>query len=110
MTDTVLPGAADRAKALFTDWIDGHYDQVVAGFDATMTAQLPVDELTAAWSQILGMVGSYQRMGEPLVRPLGGYTVVDIPLTFAGGQMKGRVSYNREGQVSGLFIVTPETP
>jgi hypothetical protein len=110
MNDTVLPGAADRARALFTDWIAGRYDQVVAGFDATMTARLPADHLAAAWSQILGLVGSYQRMGEPLVRPLGGYTVVDIPLTFDGGQMKGRVSYNAEGQVSGLFIVTPETP
>jgi hypothetical protein len=76
MNDTVLPGAAGRATALFTDWIEGHYDQVVAGFDATMTARLPVSQLTA----------------------------------FAAGQMKGRVSYNTEGQVSGLFIVTPETP
>jgi 2-phosphoglycerate kinase len=32
MNDTVLPGAADRATALFTAWIEGHYDQVVAGF------------------------------------------------------------------------------
>jgi hypothetical protein len=110
MNDIVLPGAGDRARSLFTDWIEGHYDQVVAGFDATMTARLPVDQLTAAWSQIVGMVGSYQRMGEPLVRRLGDYTVVDIPLTFDGGQMKGRVSYTTEGQVSGLFIVTPETP
>jgi hypothetical protein len=110
MNDAVLPDAADRAKALFSDWSEGHYDQVVAGFDTTMTAQLPVDQLTAAWTQVRGLVGSYERMGEPLVRRLGGYTVVDIPLTFAAGQMKGRVSYNGEGQVSGLFIVTPETP
>jgi hypothetical protein len=110
MNDTVLPGAADRATALFTDWIEGHYDQVVAEFDTTMTARLPADQLMAAWTQVLGLVGSYQRMGEPLVRQLGDYTVVDIPLTFAAGQMKGRVSYNTEGQVSGLFIVTPETP
>ena len=82
----------------------------MAGFDATMTARLPVDQLAAAWNQIVGIVGSYQRMGEPLVRRLGDHTVVDIPLTFDGGQMKGRVSYTTEGQVSGLFIVTPETP
>ena len=75
-----------------------------------MTARLPADHLTAAWTQILGLVGGYERMGEPLVRRLGDYTVVDIPLTFDGGQMKGRVSYTTEGQVSGLFIVTPETP
>ena len=75
-----------------------------------MTARLPADQLTAAWTQILGLVGGYERMGEPLVRPLGGYTVVDIPLTFEAGQMKGRVSYNGAGQVSGSFIVTPETP
>ena len=56
------------------------------------------------------MVGAYERMGEPLVRQLGDHTVIDIPLTFEAGQMKGRVSYNGERQVSGLFILTPETP
>jgi hypothetical protein len=70
MNATVLPGAADRARASFTDWIEGHYDKVVVSFDTTMTARLPAE----------------------------------------AGQMKGRVSYNGEGQVSGLFIVTPETP
>lgn len=110
MNDAALPGAADRATQLFIHWIEGHHDQIVANFDATMTAQLPPDQLAAAWAQVIGMVGAYGRMDKPLVQQLGDHTVVDIPLTFEAGDMKGRVTYNSQGQVSGLFILTPETP
>ena len=53
MNDTVLPDAADRATALFTDWIEGHHEKVIASFDTTMTAQLPSDQLASAWAQVL---------------------------------------------------------
>ena len=111
MSKAVLPGAGDRAIALFSDWVAGKYDDVAAAnFDATMTAELPVDKIAAAWAQITGMVGTYQRMGEPFVRQLGDYTVVDVPMEFEASEMKGRVAFNTDGQVSGLFILNPDTP
>lgn len=75
-----------------------------------MTEQLPAEQMAAAWAQVIGMVGEYQQMGEPLVRQLGDYTVVDIPLSFEAGEMKGRVAYNGDGQVAGLFVLIPEAP
>lgn len=110
MSNAALPDAANRATDLFINWIDGRHDEIVAHFDPTMTAQLPPDQIAAAWAQIIGMVGAYERMDKPLVRQLGDHTVVDIPLEFEAGQMKGRATFNKEGQVSGLFILTPETP
>jgi Protein of unknown function (DUF3887) len=111
MSRAVLPGAGDRAIALFGDWVEGKYDDVAAAnFDPTMTAELPVDKIAAAWAQITGMVGTYQRMGEPFVRQLGDYTVVDVPMEFEASEMKGRVAYNAGGQVSGLFILNPDAP
>jgi hypothetical protein len=111
MSRAVLPGAGDRAIALFGDWVEGKYDDVAAAnFDPTMTAELPVDKIAAAWAQITGMVGTYQRMGEPFVRQLGDYTVVDVPMEFEASEMKGRVAYNADGQVSGLFILNPDAP
>jgi hypothetical protein len=111
MSHAVLPGAGDLAIALFSDWVEGRYDDVAAAnFDATMTAELPVSKIAAAWAQIIGMVGTYQRMGEPFVRQLGDYTVVDVPMEFEASEMKGRVAFNTDGQVSGLFILNPDTP
>lgn len=111
MSQAVLPGAGDLAIALFSDWVEGKYDDVAAAnFDATMTAELPVSKIAAAWAQIIGMVGTYQRMGEPFVRQLGDYTVVDVPMEFEASEMKGRVAFDTDGQVSGLFILNPDTP
>jgi hypothetical protein len=111
MSQAVLPGAGDRAIAIFGDWVEGRYDDVAAAnFDATMTEELPPGKIAAAWAQITGMVGTYQRMGEPFVRQLGGYTVVDVPMEFEAGEMKGRVAFNADGQVSGLFVLNPDVP
>jgi hypothetical protein len=106
MTGT-LPDAATRAVVLLTDWFDGRYDQVVPEFDQTVAAQLPPDRLAAAWDQVVGLVGAYESMGEPVVRQIGEHTVVDVPLTFDGGAMTGRVAYDREGRVAGLFVLLP---
>ncbi len=54
------------------------------------------------------MAGTYQRMGEPFVRQLDDYTVVDVPMEFKVNEMKGRVAFNADGQVSGLFILNPD--
>ncbi len=111
MNQAVLPGAGDRAIAIFSDWVEGRYEEVVAAnLDETMARELPADKVAAAWATIAGMVGTYQRMGEPFVRQLGDYTVVDLPMEFEAGQMKGRVAFNAEGQVSGLFILNPDVP
>ena len=111
MSQAVLPDAGDRAIAIFSNWVEGRYDDVAAAdFDATMTAELPIEKIAAAWAQIIGMVGAYQRMGEPFVRQFGDYTVVDIPMEFEASEMKGRVAFNTDGQVSGLFILNPDAP
>lgn len=109
MNGLVRPGAGRRATALMIGWIEGRYSEITAGFDETLTEKLTPDALAAAWAQVVGTVGEYQRMGEPLVRQVGDYTVTDIPLGFEAGEMKGRVAYNRGGQVSGLFVIPPGT-
>lgn len=107
MSDITTTEAADRATGLLTDWFDGRYDQIVAEFDQTMTAQLPVEKLSDAWAQVIRTVGAYESMGTPVSREIGEHIVVDVPLTFEAGQMTGRVAYNHAGQVAGLFILYP---
>ena len=108
MRDAMLPGAAAKATQLMIDWLDERYDQVTADFTDKMIEVLPVSKLTAAWAQIIGMVGSYEGMGEPLSRQAGDLTIVEIPLKFEAGEMKGRVVYDAGGKVAGLFILEPD--
>jgi Protein of unknown function (DUF3887) len=100
-----LPDAADRALRLLDDLVSGHWAAVCATFDGTVAARLDAEKLAAVWAQIIGLVGRYERRDAPSVYQAGDYTLVDIPLYFEAGERTGRVSYDREGRVAGLFFL-----
>ncbi len=108
MSKTVAAGAAEHAIALFDQWSAGHWEQVRRDFDPTLTDTLRAAAIADAWIQVVHVVGAYQRMGAPSVRQQADYTLVDIPLQFQTGPMKGRVAYNPQGQVAGLFILVAD--
>jgi hypothetical protein len=110
VSQALLPDAANRATAIISDWAEGRYDDMTASFDATIAERLPPEKLAAAWAQVVGMAGTFRRMGEPFVRQQGDFTVVDIPLEFEASEMKGRVAFNADGQVGGLFILNVDVP
>lgn len=108
MPNTVAPGAAEHAMALFGQWSAGHWDEVRRDFDPSLTETLSAAAIADAWTQVVGVVGAYERTGEPSVHQQADYTIVDLPLRFETSPMKGRVAYNRQGQVAGLFILVPD--
>ncbi len=110
MNAAVLPGAAERAVAVFVHLAEGNWDEVRRDFDATVAAALPdADAVAATWAAIAGRCGRYERQaGEPLTRQLGDHTVVDIPLRFEVGPQVGRVAFHPDGTVAGLFVIPPE--
>ncbi len=105
MADTILPGAAERAASLFADLTEQHWEQVREGFDQVMSQRLDAQALAAAWAQVIGTAGGYEGMGEPVAYQVGDYTVVDVPLCFEAAELTGRVSYDRTGQIAGLFFL-----
>jgi hypothetical protein len=105
MAETILPGATDRAVELLGDIIDGRYAQARRDFDDAVAARLSADRLAAAWAQVAGLVGGYQRMGDAHAYQAGDYTVVDVRLHFEAGDITGRVSYDRAGRVAGLYFL-----
>lgn len=105
MAEEILPGAAERAASLLADVADQRWDQATAGFDERMTKALDARRLAAAWAQVAGMAGAYEGMGEPVVHQAGDYTVVDVPLRFEAAELTGRVSYDRDGRVAGLYFL-----
>lgn len=101
----LLPGAAEKAVALLADLVAGRFADVRRDFDARMAAELPTDKIVDVWSQVVGMIGAYERMGEPAALRLGKYTVVNVPLYCEAGELTGRVSFSDDGSVSGLFLL-----
>jgi hypothetical protein len=103
--EPAAPGAADRALELLDDLVGGRWAAVSARFSAVVAAKLDADELAAAWAQVIGLVGAYERRDEPRVFQAGDYAVVDVPLYFEAGERTGRISYDRAGRVAGLFFL-----
>jgi hypothetical protein len=105
MAGTILPGAAGRASGLFADIAEQRWDQVRAGFNQQMSERLDATALAGAWAQVIGTAGGYEGMGEPVAHQAGDYTVVDVPLRFEAADLTGRVSYDRDGRVAGLYFL-----
>lgn len=103
MSAAIRPDATGRGVALLVDLVEGNYPAVRRDFDDTMTTAIATDAAVAAiWAQLAGLVGDYERMGEPFTHQLGDYTAVDVPLEFEAGSMTARVSYDTTGKVAGL--------
>jgi hypothetical protein len=103
--EPALPDAGERALRLFGDLVSGRWAAVCATFDANVAAKLDGTRLAAAWAQVIGMVGRYERRDAPSVYQAGDYTLVDVPLYFEAGERMGRVTYDRDGRVAGLFFL-----
>lgn len=103
-----LPDAGDRALAIFGAVFAGRDAEVAAQFDETMRAQLPIEKLGDVRLQLRDLVGMYQGAGEPFARPIGKHTVVDVPLEFEANPMKGRVAFDQDGKIAGLFVLNPD--
>jgi hypothetical protein len=104
----VVPGARELAGQLFDDLVTGRWPAVCAQFGAAVAARLDPSGLAAAWAQVIGMTGEFERRGEPSVHRAGDYTVVDVPLFFEAGERTGRVSYGQDTSVAGLFFLPIE--
>jgi hypothetical protein len=104
----LLPDAAERAIALFVEYVDGDYDEVRRDFTEQMLKAVDTEKLTSTWAHVTAFYGAYEGMGEPFVRPLHGMTVVDVPLRFEAGEMVGRVSFDTDGKVAGMFVLRAE--
>jgi hypothetical protein len=104
MNRTVWPGAVDKATTIFADMAEGRWEEARRDFGPIMRDRLDAERLAAGWAQTIGMIGSFERMGEPIAYPAGDSTVVDLTLHFEAGERTGRVTFDGHGLVVGLFI------
>ena len=103
-----LPGAQDRAIEVLGCIIEGRWEDARRDFDAKMLEAVDADRIAHAWALTAAQVGAYERMGEPLAYSAENTTVVDLPLYFEAGDRTGRVVFDEDGKVIGLWIRPPE--
>jgi hypothetical protein len=104
MARVALPGAAERAAAIFAGMAQGRWEEARRDFGERIRERLDADRLASGWSHTASLVGAFERMGEPFVHPSGDNTIVDIPLYFEAGEAIGRVTFDGDAAVIGLFI------
>jgi hypothetical protein len=107
--EPVLPDAADRAADLLAQLIAGQWAAAADTFGAAVAERLDADQLAAAWARVIALAGQYERHDIPAVFQAGDYTVVDTLLYFEAGERVARVSYDRDGQVTGIFFLRAGT-
>lgn len=104
MTRQTLPGAEDKAIEILGCIVEGRWQDARRDFGEKMLEVVSADRIALAWAQTTAHVGSYERMGEPLVFQADAATVVEIPLFFEAGDWTGQVTFDRDGRVIGLFL------
>jgi hypothetical protein len=107
-----MTDAAERAREIVTDVLDGRMDRARESFNAEVLAAFTDEVRGSGLATVVGLVGEFEGFGdgEPFVRRIGDHTVVDTPLRYEAGEMKARVAFDLDEKVAGLFILAPETP
>jgi glucuronate isomerase len=104
MSTVIAAGAVDRAVTILASMAEGQWEEARRDFNAQMTQRLDASLLADGWARMVGLVGAYEGMGEPFAHRVGDHTVVEIPLRFEAGEATGRVVFDEEGKVAGLWL------
>lgn len=96
------------AAGVFVDSLSRReFQQASANFDETMKRGLPPQKLEQVWENLITEVGLLKEQGDVRIQQAGEYRVVDISCAFEHGARVVRVSFNREGQIAGVFFLPP---
>lgn len=110
MNTTPLTDAAELARSVVEDLVNGRWALVTERFDPTMRDGLSEEALAAAWSQIVGLSGAFERHGEPVVARAGDVTMTNTLLAMEAGDYTARISFRDDRSIAGLFILPEQTP
>jgi hypothetical protein len=104
MSTEIAAGAADRALAVLASMTEGRWGEARRDFNAQMSQRLDAKRLADGWARMAALVGAYEGMGEPFAHRVADHTVVEIPLRFEAGEATGRVVFDEDGKVAGLWL------
>lgn len=98
------------ARAVARDLAEGRHAAVVERFVPEMARALPESRLREVWLSLTAQMGPLKRTGAPRVSPIGGISVVTVPMHFENAALDMKVSVAPDGRLSGLRFVPAEEP
>ena len=110
MTRTTVPGAAEKASAIFSAVAEHRWDDASVDFSDTVRNALGETGLADAYANMVALAGELEKQGKPELLELAGVTVVEVPLWHEAADLTGRVSLAADGSVVGLWFVPASRP
>ena len=86
------------------------WEELWATFDERVTKAATVEIFQSALATAKTNFGEFVAMGTQKCSVVDDYTVVDVPMACERGDGIGRVSFNADEQVAGLFLLPADAP
>jgi dienelactone hydrolase len=99
------------ARKVLAQLVAHDFATVHAHMTAQMTAAVPKPEvLAAAWQQLTGKLGQFQRVESATSVTRGSLAVTTLHCAFERGPLDVRLSFDSDGKLAGLFFPPPAAP
>jgi hypothetical protein len=105
-----LPDAGPKAIHILELVLARRWDDLWATFDKRVTELATVEVFESTLSTVSSTYGEFVAFGTPVSKVLGDYTVVDVPMALERGDGIGKVSFNADEQVAGIYLLPSDTP
>jgi Protein of unknown function (DUF3887) len=105
-----IPGARDKATSVIEHLLASRWEDLWATFDSRVTKAATVEMFETTLAKSRKEYGEVVSLGTPRSSVVGDYTVVDVPITCERGDGIGRVSFDADEKVAGLFLLPADTP
>ncbi|MEP6843086.1 MAG: DUF3887 domain-containing protein [Pseudolysinimonas sp.] len=109
MSTTPLAEASVLAGAVIDALAGRRWDEVVEQFDGPMRSALTAESLSAAWAQVAGLAGAYERRRATDVVRAADITVTNTTLDFEAGTFIARISFRDDLTIAGLYLLPDES-
>jgi len=104
------PQLVDQARAVVDDVTHANWDSARKDFAPLMAQSLSSKQLEAAWAAFVKVKGAHRSTGDAEVVKRPNFTVVNIVLRMANGDGQARITFDKKGQIAGLFFLQPGVP
>ena len=105
-----IDDAGARATTVLESLFAERWDELWATFDERVARAASVEVFKSALASAEASAGHLVAFGAPTSSVVGDYTVVNVPMACERGDGIGRVSFNADEQVAGLFLLPADTP
>ena len=86
------------------------WDDLWATFDKRVTELATVEVFESTLATVTSTYGAFVAFGTPTCKVMGDYTVVDVPMGLERGDGIGKVSFNADEQVAGIYLLPSDAP